>query len=80
MDHGLLDILVDGKVMIIMDNKQNILKPCPFCGSAAHIWEDERFSNGGYNFPKWYIECLGCGIKTPTARMDQVVNIWNKRI
>ena len=58
----------------------NRLKPCPFCGCAAHVYEDERFSKKPYDFPKWYITCLGCGVSTPTARMELIVKIWNRRI
>ena len=56
------------------------LKPCPFCGGAAHVYEDMRFSFKPYAFPKWYITCLGCGIQTPIAKMEQIVGIWNKRV
>lgn len=55
------------------------LKPCPFCGGAGHVYEDGRLSNKPYGFPKWYIICKGCGVKTPTAKMEQVVRIWNRR-
>ena len=57
----------------------NVFKPCPFCGGAAHVFEDQRFSNKPYNFPKWYITCVGCGVKTPTAKMEQITEIWNRR-
>ena len=56
-----------------------VLKPCPFCGFAGHVYEDARFSNCQYDFPKWYIECLGCGIRTPTAKIDLIVKVWNRR-
>lgn len=55
------------------------LKPCPFCGKAAHVWEDVRFSVKPYDFPKWYIQCLGCGIKTPVVTMAVAVKMWNRR-
>lgn len=58
----------------------NKLKPCPFCGCAAHVYEDGRFSNKPYDFPKWYITCLRCGVSTPTAKMEQIVKTWNRRI
>lgn len=56
------------------------LRKCPFCGSDAHVLEDQRFAQKPYNFPKWYIICKECGVQTPTANMYQVVKIWNKRI
>lgn len=55
------------------------LKLCPFCGGSAHVYEDQRFSFKGYNFPKWYIKCTGCDVRTPIAKMEQIVEIWNKR-
>lgn len=57
----------------------SMLKRCPFCGSAAHVWEDERYIKTLHDFPKWYISCLGCGVQTPTAKIEQVVKIWNRR-
>ena len=56
------------------------LKPCPFCGSHAHVHEDQRFLAKKYNFPKWYIVCYGCGIRTPTVTMEQAVKFWNRRV
>ena len=55
------------------------LKPCPFCGGAGHVYEDGRLSSKSYDFPKWYIICKKCGVQTPTAKMEQVVRIWNRR-
>ena len=56
------------------------LKPCPFCGGAGHVYEDGRLSSRSYDFPKWYITCKKCGVETPTARIEQVVEIWNRRV
>lgn len=44
------------------------LKPCAFCGGTGHVYEDERLSIKPYDFPKWYIVCIKCGIRTPTAK------------
>ena len=59
--------------------RMNDLKLCPFCDCAAHVLEDQRFAYKPYDFPKWYIQCRGCGIRTPVARIEQVVALWNKR-
>ena len=63
----------------LRSKKMNELKPCPFCGGSGHVYEDERLSIKPYDFPKWYIVCKKCGIRTPTAKMEQVVRIWNRR-
>ena len=55
------------------------LKQCPFCGASAFMWEVEESSNTSFYFPKWYIECGRCGIKTSTGNKDTVVKIWNRR-
>ena len=55
------------------------LKFCPFCDGFPHLYEDQRFSHKCYDFPKWYIKCVSCGIRTPTATIEQVVKIWNRR-
>ena len=69
-----------GSIATEQDNKYTTLKPCPFCGAyRAYLVEDERLAKKGYDFPKWYIRCLSCGVRTPTARVDEVVKIWNRR-
>jgi len=55
------------------------LKPCPFCGSAASVYEDVRLSKAPYDSSKWYIACRGCGVQTPIATMYAIVKIWNRR-
>lgn len=55
------------------------IKLCPFCGGVAHVMEDQRFAYEPYDFPKWYIQCKGCGVRTPVAKIEQLVLLWNKR-
>ncbi len=55
------------------------LKPCPFCGGDAGYLEDLRFEEQSENFPKWYVKCKSCGVKTPTSTISQVQGIWNRR-
>ena len=63
--------------------EDRVLKQCPFCGEYAMYMEDERFSNiNMFNpryFPKWYVQCTGCGVHTPIADIPTVTEIWNKR-
>lgn len=49
------------------------LKPCPFCGHKAELWEDMAGS--------WLIQCNGCGIST-MHRWSQKMCIeeWNRRV
>lgn len=58
---------------------QKTLKSCPFCDGDAGYEEDKRFESMPDDFPKWYILCKNCGIRTPVARRDYVQNLWNKR-
>lgn len=55
------------------------LKPCPFCGACAKMYEDERFSFKPASFPKWYITCIACKIRTPTTLKEDAVKRWNQR-
>ena len=56
-----------------------VLKRCPFCGSYARVQMDYRFKKCEHDFPKWYIECQGCKIRTPIAKINTVVQYWNRR-
>ena len=56
-----------------------ILKECPFCGAYAKMYEDERFLFEPVSFPKWYITCIACKVRTPTTFKEDAVKRWNKR-
>ena len=60
-----------------MENR--VLKKCPFCGACAKMYEDERFSFKPVSFPKWYIACIACKIRTPTTLKEDAVKRWNQR-
>ena len=59
-------------------NKEVELKPCPFCGTAPHIWRRKRL---------FIIECdRNADIKTPkhVARVvcetfEVCASVWNER-
>ena len=52
------------------------LKPCPFCGSEAVLFHDERTVNSKYDL--WYVRC-SCGIRTSGVPMGNAIEIWNRR-
>lgn len=55
------------------------IKHCPCCGGNASVYEDARFHAKPYDFPKWYIQCHDCGLRTPIGTTYQIVKIWNRR-
>lgn len=59
--------------------KERVLKRCPFCGCYARFNEDMRFHTKNEDFPKWYIICNGCQVRTPVAKIETVMKIWNNR-
>lgn len=66
-------------IYIIMKEKDRVLKKCPFCGGYARFGEDMRFHEKSQNFPKWYVLCNDCGIRTETATIPLVMKMWNQR-
>jgi len=49
------------------------LKPCPFCGGDAHVFEDDD------NVPRW-VTCKDCEADGPhDGIVNDVVNAWNER-
>lgn len=62
-----------------MKNSTKSFKPCPFCGCNAKVRLDQRFISKPYDFPKWYIQCESCHVRTPIATVKYCVDLWNKR-
>ena len=56
------------------------LKSCPFCGKHAIYNQDQRFIDKPESFPKWYVICDGCNIRTPVADLRTVTTMWNSRV
>lgn len=63
-----------------MAKDERVLYRCPCCGGYARVFEDMRFMRKPYDFPKWYVCCRECGLRTPTATIDIVVKRWNRRV
>ena len=54
-----------------MENKN--LKPCPFCGCKADLWQDYT----GF----WLVECGCCGVRTLIKNSKNlVIRDWNRRV
>ena len=62
-----------------MKDNERVLKKCPFCGGYARFCEDMRFHEKKDSFPKWYVMCVGCNIRTPVADRTLVMKMWNER-
>ena len=63
-----------------MKDNERVLKKCPFCGGYAMFCEDMRFHEKKDSFPKWYIQCSECGIRTQVATIEMVKKMWNNRV
>ena len=51
--------------------KRKGLKPCPFCGCRAGVYEDRY---GG-----WVVQCDVCGCGTLHGDKESVIRWWNRR-
>ena len=59
------------------ENKRNILKPCPFCGSEAHIIERKPHETVLF----YQVQCSTCsaGLSAGFARETDAIKAWNRR-
>lgn len=55
--------------------KSNNIKPCPFCGS-----EEGENVILCYNYPKYRIACIPCGVVMLADRKDKIIENWNNRL
>lgn len=51
-----------------------ILKPCPFCGSEAHLLVQCMDGRREYS-----VKCSGCGIKSKPNTIPELITFWNTR-
>lgn len=59
------------------------IKPCPFCGGAAHtdtiFWVD-NVAAGDWNNEDEIVQCEQCGAMTTRCKTDkEAVELWNRR-
>lgn len=54
--------------------KSNHISPCPFCGGK----EGDNVILG-YEYPKYRIACVPCGVVMINDRKDKVITNWNRR-
>ena len=57
----------------------NIVELCPCCGDYAYLLEDTNSILNYYGYPCWYVQCLGCGLRTTKGDKDEILNKWNRR-
>lgn len=66
-----------------MNLPQTELKPCPFCGGIARLYNQKV--RGGYDYS--YVICEACRIRTMQYEVsteycsrDKAINDWNRRV
>lgn len=52
------------------------LKPCPFCGGEAI---KSTFSWGNIS-DEYTIECTVCRARTTVLKLEQAIEVWNRRV
>ena len=62
-------------------NEQN-LKPCPFCGGEAELYESEAYNLKTETKEKnirWFVMCKRCTALTCGALKKKAIEAWNRR-
>jgi len=49
------------------------IDPCKYCSSTATAMQNPETK-------RWWIECDGCGISTPTDNFSNPYEVWNTRV
>ena len=58
------------------------LKPCPFCGGEAELYESEAYNlkNGGkVDQTLWFVTCQDCTALLCGDLKKKAVEMWNRR-
>lgn len=62
-----------------MSKKLVELKPCPFCGGVAELYEHKTFINP-LALSGFYIKCQGCKVTTAYYKTaKEAIKKWNRR-
>lgn len=62
----------DGIIAWLLSERQEELKPCPFCGGEARVHE----SAGGWSF----VFCEECEAELRGETKAEAIEAWNKRV
>lgn len=58
--------------------EKTALKPCPFCGGEAHIFQIQE--NSKLQSRLWVVRCPVCGAnQLPFSEKHYAVEAWNRR-
>ena len=59
------------------------LKPCPFCGGKAELYESEAYNLKTETKEKnirWFVMCEQCTALTCGALKGKAIEAWNRRV
>lgn len=62
--------------------KNEELKPCPFCGGKAELYESEAYNLKTENMEngiRWFVMCGRCTALTCAALKGKAIEAWNRR-
>lgn len=76
------------KISEEINRLNNTLKPCPFCGGKARIYDATR-PDGYCNYTVKFVQCTQCHAKTEERTCDryygdyctdeEITELWNRR-
>ena len=64
-------------------NRMDELKPCPFCGGKAELYESEAYNLKTETKEKdirWFVMCEQCTALTCGALKKKAIETWNRRV
>ena len=77
------------KTLEEMNRLDSLLKPCPFCGGKARIYDATRL-DGYCSYAVKFVRCIECHAKTEERACDghygehctdeEIAELWNRRV